>query len=303
MSKKIEIFEVGPRDGLQNESAWISYANRKWFMQALAQAGLKNMELGAFVKRERIPQMADTDRLYQDLSQRKFNLPKNTELWSLVPNMFGLNRAMKVKAKNIAVFTGASDVFVKKNIGMTVEGSLKEFNAVIAEAKRNKMKVRGYVSTAFGCPYTGKVLPSKVIRIVNRLLDMGVTQVSVGDTIGVATPKQIDLVMKPLIETWGPQKIAGHYHDTRGTSLVNAFRSYELGVRVFDSSAGGLGGCPYAPGATGNLATEDLVYLFENMGIKTGVNLKKLCEVSLKMAKILKRPLTSRYLQAYAARK
>jgi hydroxymethylglutaryl-CoA lyase len=204
--------------------------------------------------------------------------------------------------KQIAVFTAATESFAKANIGMSIGDSLKEFAQVVREAKKAKIQVRGYVSTAFGCPFEGKVAPKKALKVVEALADLGVSQVSIGDTIGVATPKDIDLVMKPALKLLGSKKVAGHFHDTRGTALANALRSIELGVRTLDSSAGGLGGCPFAPGATGNLATEDLVYMLDGMGEKTGIDLAKLCATSLELSRKMKRPISSRYLQAYAAR-
>jgi hydroxymethylglutaryl-CoA lyase len=204
-------------------------------------------------------------------------------------------------ARHVAVFTAATETFTLKNIGMSINESLSEFAHIVRESKRQGIKVRGYVSTAFGCPYEGEVSPAKALRVVERLLEIGVTQVSIGDTIGVATPKNVDRMIRPALRMAGSRRIAVHFHDTRGTALANTLRALEEGVRVIDSSAGGLGGCPFAPSATGNLATEDLIYMLNGMGIRSGIDLQKLCQVSLKFSKRIKRPLTSRYLQAFAS--
>jgi hydroxymethylglutaryl-CoA lyase len=212
-----------------------------------------------------------------------------------------MERAMKVGVTHVAVFTAATESFANKNIGMSIEQSLIGFKDLMKSRGSEKVKFRGYVSTAFGCPFEGKVAAKKALKVVERLFKVGVEQVSIGDTIGVGTPKEVDAIVKPALENWGAKKIALHFHDTRGTALANALRAYELGARNFDSSAGGLGGCPYAPGATGNLATEDLVYMLNGMGIKHGVDLDLLCKCSLALCRIMGRSISSRYLQSYAA--
>ncbi|MGZ3709145.1 MAG: hydroxymethylglutaryl-CoA lyase, partial [Bdellovibrionota bacterium] len=219
--------------------------------------------------------------------------------WCLVPNRRGLERAVAAGATQIAVFTAATESFAKRNIGMSIRESLQEFGAVVADARRHRMKVRGYVSTAFGCPFEGEVSAKKALRVVEKLAALGVDEISIGDTIGVATPNQVDDRIKPALKMLGESKTAVHFHDTRGGALANSLRALELGVRIFDSSAGGLGGCPFAPGATGNLATEDLVYMMERMGARTGIDLELLCETSLKMAQRMKRPIASRYVLAF----
>jgi isopropylmalate/homocitrate/citramalate synthase len=228
--------------------------------------------------------------------------------WALVPNLKGLERALQCGARNLAVFTAASDTFNQRNIGMSVSESLAQIAELIPaarEAARGRIQIRGYVSTVFGCPFEGKVSPKKALKVIERLIDLGVDQLSIGDTIGVATPNQMDGIVKPALQMFGRgqgvKRLAVHFHDTRGTALANTLRSLELGVRIVDSSAGGLGGCPFAPGATGNLATEDLVYMLNGMGLRTGINLQSLCNVSLEMARRMKRPLSSRYLQAYSS--
>ena len=302
MAETCTVFEVGPRDGLQNEPARVSFKDKLQFISELAACGINEIEVGAFVREDRVQQMAETDLIYDAIHERTIRLG-TTEAWSLVPNRKGLQRALLAGAKNLAVFTAATDSFTQKNIGMSIRESLAEFREVIREAKQQdpNIRFRGYVSTAFGCPFEGKVAPPKSLRVVEALLRMGVEQVSIGDTIGVATPDQMDQIMKPALKSFGVKKIAGHFHDTRGTALANVLRSLEIGIRTFDSSAGGLGGCPFAPGASGNLATEDLLYLLHGLRFKTGINLAKLCQTSLWLAKRLKHSLPSRYLAAYAS--
>ncbi len=296
------IFEVGPRDGLQNEKRQITFATKIRFIHQLYQVGLKDIEVGLFVRFNRVPQMKDSDRIFEAIQKHKIKLPVGARPWALLANWQGLQRAIQSGVKHIAVFTGATDTFVKRNIGMSVNESLKNFAPMIREAKKNGMLVRGYVSTAFCCPFEGKVKPKKTLRIIDALIEMGVFQVSIGDTIGVATPGCVEKVVKPALKNHGKKKLAVHFHDTRGIALANSLKSYELGIRVFDSSAGGLGGCPFAPGATGNLATEDLLYLFNGMGIRTGVDLLSLSKISIDLARKMKRPLTSKFLQAFCTK-
>lgn len=302
-SDRVQIFEVGPRDGLQNEPHSISFQTKTWFISSLLKSGVRDFEMGAFVRETRVPRMKDTPRLYRAISEKKIKLPRGARPWCLVPNLKGLDRAIESGAKSIAVFTASSNTFAEKNIGMSVKKSLLVFKEVIQKAKKNGMEVRGYVSTAFACPYEGRISPAKTLRVVEELASLGVFQVSIGDTIGVGTPGDVDRVVLPALKMLGKKQTAVHFHDTRGTALANALRAYEYGVRVFDSSAGGLGGCPYAPGASGNLATEDLVYLFHGMKITTGIDLDLLSSTSLKLAKILKRAPQSRYLQAISSQK
>jgi len=300
--KKITIFEVGVRDGLQNEARSVRFDDKIRLAQGLVNAGVKNLELGAFVRPDLVPPMADTDRVYAALRDGTLKLGR-AKAFALVPNLKGLERAITSGAKGIAVFTAATESFAKQNIGMSIAESLAVFADVVKEAKRAKIEVRGYVSTAFGCPFEGKVSPKKAIVVVEKLAKLGIPEISVGDTIGVATPKGVFDVLGPLVEKLGKKtRIAGHFHDTRGTALANALAAMEVGVKILDASVGGLGGCPFAPGATGNLATEDLLYMLDGMGIQTGVSLEKLAAVSLAFSRTIGRPLTSRYLQAYASR-
>ncbi len=296
----VRVFEVGVRDGLQNEKALVSTARKITLIRGLLDAGIRDFELGAFVRPDRVPQMADTERLYAALHDRSWRLGR-ARAWSLVANETGLRRAIKAGARNIAIFTAATDTFARRNIGMSVKQSLQQFSRIVPEAHRRGMEVRGYVSTAFGCPFEGKVRPSRALKVVEALLGLGVSQVSIGDTIGVATPRDIEAVMRPALGLAPQEKLAGHYHDTRGTALANALRSIELGIRTLDSSAGGLGGCPFAPGAAGNLATEDLVYMLEGMGLRTGIDLDAVARLSVGFSRFLRKPPASRYVAAFAA--
>jgi hydroxymethylglutaryl-CoA lyase len=302
-NNSVSIFEVGARDGLQNEKRVVSTRQKLQFIDGLIRAGFKDLELGAFVRPDKVPQMADTDAMYRLIRAGKLKL-EQARAWALVPNKRGLDRALRAGVSHIAVFTAATESFTKKNIGMSIERSLAEFETVISEGRKalgDRFKIRAYVSTAFGCPFEGKVSPKAALHVIEKLADLGVDQISIGDTIGVATPADVDALMKPALKMLGVKKTAIHLHDTRGTALANALRAYELGIRVFDSSAGGLGGCPFAPGATGNLATEDLLYMFNGMGIQHGIDLDRLSEVSLNLNQVMKRPISSRYLQSVAA--
>ena len=299
-TKKIRIFEVAPRDGIQNEYREIPFVERVSFVNDLIHAGVQDIELGAFVRPDRVPQMADTDEIYQAIGDGRIKL-KGARAWSLVPNLKGLQRALHLGAKTIAVFTAATETFAQRNIGMKINESLAVFAEIIGEAKRNDVQVRGYISTAFFCPFEGKTSPKDALRVIEKLAKLGVCEVSIGDTIGAATPKDIEALIRPALKALGKKKVAGHFHDTRGTALANALRAIELGVTTLDSSAGGLGGCPFAPGAAGNLATEDLVYMLDGMGIETGINLKLLAQSSLRFMQAIERPLSSKYLQAFAS--
>ena len=271
----VKIVEVGPRDGLQNEKVTIPLEAKVEYITALSDAGLRVIEAGAFVSPKWVPQMADTAEVYA-------NIPKDpgVEYPVLVPNMKGLDRAIETGVKSISIFTAASDTFNKRNINMSIDESFANYAPVAARARAEGMKVRGYVSTAFGCPYEGDVAPEKVLEVSARLLDLGCYEVSVGDTIGVGTPVQVQGVIGILLQVIPASKLAMHFHDTRGTALANTLAALEMGIATFDASSGGLGGCPYAPGASGNMATEDLVYMLEKMGIDTAVDLNLLVAAS-----------------------
>jgi hydroxymethylglutaryl-CoA lyase len=296
----VRIFEVGPRDGLQNEKRVISLSDRLFLIEGLARAGLVDIEVGSFVREDRVPQMAQSDLVLDAIIRQKIQF-KNARAWVLVPNQKGLQNALAAGAKQVAVFTAASEGFNQKNIGMSVKKSLEVITTLVKAAKQSGLQVRGYVSTAFGCPYDGAVPASQSLAVISSLSAMGVDEISIGDTIGVATPRSVEEVVRPALAEHGSSKVAVHFHDTRGTALANTLRALDLGVRVVDSSAGGLGGCPFAPGATGNLATEDLVYMLHGMGMSTGVSLESLSQTSLEFFKRIGRPLGSRYLQACAA--
>jgi isopropylmalate/homocitrate/citramalate synthase len=289
----VKIVEVGPRDGLQNEKVTIPTQVKIDYITALGDAGLRVIEAGAFVHPKWVPQMADTADVYR-------NIPKDPgmEYPVLVPNMKGLERAIETGVTSIAIFTAASEAFNKRNINMSIDESFQNYAPVAARALHECMRVRGYVSTAMGCPYEGDVAPEKVLEVSARLLDLGCYEVSIGDTIGVGTPLQVQGVIGILLQVIPPSKLAMHFHDTRGTALANTLAALEMGISTFDASAGGLGGCPYAPGASGNMATEDLVYLLEGMAIDSGVDLRKLVEASAIIAPYLDHPLPGRYLQA-----
>jgi isopropylmalate/homocitrate/citramalate synthase len=305
MKTKIRVVEVGPRDGLQNEPNIRQLPlgelidTRVKLITALAEAGLDDVEAGAFVRADRIPQMAATDQVLARLQKDHKNLWAKKRFWTLVPNHKGLELALKAGARHVSVFTATSDAFNLKNIQMTVEDSLKELKPVIKEAKSAGVSVRGYVSTVWGCPYSGHVPPERARFVSDQLFEMGVEEVSLGDTIGVATPKQVCEVLKLFSE----QPIAAHFHDTRGTAIANCLEAIQLGVTTVDSSAGGLGGCPYAKGASGNLATEDLLYMLEGMGFETGVDLAKVCAASAELEKELGVTLPSRYFKAWKGQK
>lgn len=286
----IKIVEVGPRDGLQNETRIFTLAERFQLVKDLSNAGIRHIEAGAFVSPKWVPQMAESDKLFKKIKkqQDQAGLPANVIYSALVPNMHGMDSAMKVNLKNIAVFGACTESFSKKNINCTIAESMERFKEVVTVAQQKKVKVRGYLSTAFGCPYEGKVSQAKVVRLTQALLSMGIYEVSIGDTIGVATPKQVrELIKKLKAKNIPLKKIAMHFHDTRGTALANVLASIEGGIKTFDSSIGSLGGCPYAKGASGNLATEDLVYMLNGMGLKSGVDLPKLISIHKKIQALL----------------
>lgn len=300
MSSKVTIVEVGMRDGLQNESVNLSQAQRFEFANHLVAAGLKRIEAGSFVSPQRVPQMANSKELIDQLleAQKQKKIPANVIFSALVPNAQGYQAARAVGVKEVAVFGAVSETFSQKNINCSIDESLEKFRQVVSLAKRDGVRVRGYVSTVFGCPYEGKIKTAKALKVIEKFFDLGIFELSIGDTIGVATPKQVSELLKGLRRMKVMKKVAMHFHDTRGTALANIAESLNSDVRVFDSSLGGLGGCPYAPGAAGNVATEDVVYLLEGMGLKTGLNFDELLKTTTWLAKQLDRPLTSRLSKA-----
>jgi hydroxymethylglutaryl-CoA lyase len=293
----VRVVEVGPRDGLQNEPAPIPAAAKIAFVEALVGAGLRDVEVTSFVRPDRVPQLADAAEVLAGIPRKP-----GVRYWVLVPNAKGLAAALACGAKHVAVFTAATDGFNRANVGADVRESLARLAPVIREAKDGRLGVRGYVSTVFGCPYDGKVEPAAGARVARALLDAGADEVSLGDTIGVAAPRDVDAVLDACAASEIPFDAIGlHFHDTRGTALANVHAGLRRGVATFDSSAGGLGGCPFAPGATGNLATEDLLYFLERMGIETRVSLDGVARASGAVAEVLGRSLPSRARAAWAA--
>jgi hydroxymethylglutaryl-CoA lyase len=294
--KRVTICEVGPRDGLQNEAVPISTEDKIHFCDLLSDAGVPILEATSFVSPKHVPQMADAGEVF-----RRIRKDDGRTYLVLVPNERGLDRAMEAGVRAIAVFTAASEAFANANIRMSIDQSIDTFANVVKRAKADGMWVRGALSTAFGCPFQGDVPIADVVRICRRLLDTGVDELSVADTIGVGTPNQVFDIVAALSAVVPPEKLALHFHDTRGTAIANTLAALECGVRIFDTSAGGLGGCPFAPGATGNCATEDLVYMLHGMGIETGIDLAKLRAASRFIASKLGRPLASRAYTALEA--
>ncbi len=294
MTEHVRVYEVGPRDGLQNEATPISTATKARFIELLAAAGLREIEATSFVAPRAIPQLADADELLVGLTRAP-----GVRYPVLVPNVRGMARAEAAGADALAVFTATTDAFTTANIGMTVEQSLAAFAPVLARAGELGWWRRGYVSTAFGCPYTGHVEPGRAVEVALRLLELGVDEVCFGDTIGVGVPAQVAALTGLAVDAGIPlERIAFHFHDTRGTALANVAAGLDAGVRCFDASAGGTGGCPYAPGAAGNLATEDLVYFLDASGWESGVALDGVLTAARFIADALGRPLSTKVGQA-----
>lgn len=291
----VRIVEVGPRDGLQNEKVLIPTEQKIQFIQMLASAGLPVVEATSFVSPRAIPQLGDASAVMAGLTR----FPA-TEYPVLVPNIKGMERAIGAGVRSIAVFTAASESFTRHNINATIAESLANFQPVVKLAQQEGIPVRGYISTVFGCPYEGRVAPQKVLDVARALLEMGISELSLGDTIGVATPNQVEEIIELLLYQGNipVDQLAVHFHDTRGTALANVLTALQLGISIVDASAGGLGGCPYAPGAAGNLATEDLLYMLHGMGIETGVSLERVVEATSFIAPLLGHAPTSKYYQA-----
>jgi hydroxymethylglutaryl-CoA lyase len=282
MSDSVRIVEVGPRDGLQNEKTPISVAHRIAFIEALVRSGLRTVEVGAFVSPKAIPQMVNSDEVLRGVSHYP-----DSEFHVLVPNEKGYEAARLAGAKVIAVFASASEGFSRANINCSVAESIERFKPVIARAKADGIKVRGYISCVLGCPFDGEVKPQAVVAVAKLLWDLGCYEVSLGDTIGVGTPLKARQLLRAVADTVPMANLAMHFHDTYGQALANLYAGMEEGARVIDSAAGGLGGCPYAPGATGNIATEDVVYMLEGLGIATGVNMPKLVAATNEVSRLI----------------
>ncbi len=292
--RDVRVYEVGPRDGLQNEKSPISTADKLRFIGLLADAGLREIEATSFVAPRAIPQLADADDLMASLERRP-----GVRYPVLVPNERGLARAEAAGADAICVFTAASEAFTRANINMTIAESIAAFRPIIDSARRRGWWTRGYLSTAFGCPYQGEVSEAAVVGVAQQLVELGVDELSIGDTIGVAAPADVRRVVGALLASGiGRERLAMHFHDTRGTALANVSAALELGVRCFDASTGGTGGCPYAPGAAGNLATEDLVYLLDREGLRHGVDLDGVLAAARHVSQTLGRPLATKVGQA-----
>lgn len=292
----VRIVEVGPRDGLQNERQPVATAIKAELISRLAGAGLKVIEATAFVSPKRVPQMADHDRLLRGLKRQS-----GVAYPVLVPNMQGFEAAVAAGAEEVAVFAAASEGFSRQNIGCSIAESMERFRPVLAEAKRCGVRVRGYVSCVLGCPYDGAVAPAAVADVAGALHEMGCWEISLGDTIGAGTPPQTKAMLAEVTKRVPVSRLAGHYHDTWGRALLNVYASLEEGVGVFDSSVAGLGGCPYAPGASGNVATEDLVSMLHALGIETQIDLQRLCETAAWICEVLGRRSSSKVGQAVVA--
>ncbi len=294
--ESVEVVEVSLRDGLQNESWILPAAKRVALATELAATGLKRIEAGSFVNSRWVPQMADSDLVLTELrnKQKSGYIPNDVRFSALVPNQHGMDDALKCGAQEIAIFAAASETFSKKNTNCTIEEGFARFAPVVEQALKNNIFVRGYVSTCFACPYEGVIDAHKVVEVANKLYELGCYEISIGDTIGVANVGQIESLFKKLKKVIPAKKLAGHFHDTRGQALANILQAYKMGITTFDSSIGGLGGCPYAKGATGNVATEDVVYMFDGLKVKSGLNLKKLIEINHWLNPLMNHPLSSK---------
>jgi hydroxymethylglutaryl-CoA lyase len=294
LPSRVTLVEVGPRDGLQNEAAAIGTADKIAFVDRLSNAGHAVIEVSAFVSPKWVPQMADAAEVFAGIARRP-----GTRYTALVPNLAGLDRAIEAKVDEVAIFAAASESFSRRNINQGIQESLTGYRAVCDRARAAGLAVRAYVSTAFGCPFEGPVSPVAVADVSAALVEMGAYEVAVSDTIGIAHPGQVLAVVEAVAAGIPLDRIALHFHDTRGTALANVLMALQVGVTRFDASAGGLGGCPYAPGATGNLATEDLLYMLDGLGIETGVSIDQVLAASRFIEQKLGHPLASRYAAAH----
>jgi len=293
LPKRVDVYEVGPRDGLQNELRTLPTRAKARLIDALVAAGEKRIEVTSFVSPKWIPQLADAEELLRLVGRRE-----GVVFSALVPNLKGLERAKEAGLEEAAVFISASEAHSKKNINKSIAEALGGAREVTVAALKAGMRVRGYLSTVWGCPYEGLVPVERVVDICRQLVDAGLYQLSLGDTIGVGTPRQTEEILEALLTHIPPEKLALHMHDTRGTALANALVGLSAGVTTFDASIGGLGGCPYAPGAAGNLATEDAVFMLHGMGVETGINLDRLVEAGEIAQELIGRKLAGKYLQA-----
>lgn len=294
MKEKVKFVEVGPRDGLQNEKLQLSSQVKAELITRLLDSGMTSIEAGSFVSPKAIPQMADSEEVFENISK-----DQRRQLLFLVANEKGLERAIRAKVSAVALFTATSDTFTQHNIRCSVDESLQRFELLAKEAKSNGLFVRGYVSTVFGCPYEGPQPVKRAIEVSKRLIKMGCDEISLGDTIGVAHPKQVRSFWRDFRSEIELKSVAGHFHDTRGSALANVLVSLEEGIRIFDASVGGLGGCPYAPGASGNVASEEVLWLLEGEGFETGISIDKVFDCLRWFEVQIKKPIKSKlYLSA-----
>lgn len=289
LPQKVTLVEVSPRDGLQNESVFIPTEVKIQFIEQLAQTGLKHIELTSLVSPQWVPQLADQTEVIQ-----KTKTFPGVDYSVLVPNEHGYQQALALNLKHIAVFTAASDTFCQKNINRTLAQSLIDYTQIVLDAKKRGLNVRGYVSCALGCPYEGKIEPKAVLEVSQALLEMGCDEISIGDTIGVGTVKGVQVLSELLLKHIDVHKLAVHFHDTYGQALANIYAALELGIHIIDASVAGLGGCPYAKGASGNVATEDVLYMLHGLGIETGVSMEKLLAADRFICEHLKRSSRSK---------
>jgi hydroxymethylglutaryl-CoA lyase len=294
--KQVTLIEVGPRDGLQNEPAFVPSEQKIKLINQLSQTGLKNIEVTSFVSEKAIPQLADNRAVFKAI-----NKPPNINFSALVPNLTGLTEALKAGLTHIAVFTAASDTFNQRNINCSIEESLQRCKLVIDEAKQHKLHIRAYISCVLGCPYEGNISPKQVAFVTEALLALGVDEISFGDTIGVGTPKQTIDLIKTLTSLLPTEQIAMHFHDTYGQAIANVYASLTAGIHRFDSAIAGLGGCPYARGASGNVATEDILYLMHGLGIETGIDIYQVVKAGDMICQYLGRQNQSKVANALLA--
>lgn len=292
----VSLFEVGPRDGLQNEKAQVSTKDKIHFIELLTKAGLRRIEAGSFVSAKWVPQMADSAAVFQ-------RLPRHDSVVysALTPNLQGLDGAMEAGAQEVAVFGSASETFSQKNINCSIIESLNRFEPLVGKAMAAGIKVRGYVSCVLGCPYEGDIGPDAVAEVTNRLINMGCYEVALGDTIGSGTPLKTAAMLEAVMATQPASRLAVHFHDTYGQALANILIALQYGIATIDCAAGGLGGCPYARGASGNVATEDVLYMLKGMGIETGVDMLALMQASRFIAQVIGRPVNAKVTQALSA--
>jgi hydroxymethylglutaryl-CoA lyase len=298
MTSSVRIVEVGPRDGLQNEPGEVATAVKVELIERLADAGLPAVEATAFVSPKWVPQMADHTEVLERIRRKP-----GVDYPVLAPNLKGLEAARAAGATEVAIFGAASEAFSQRNINCSIAESLERFRPVAQAAREHGIKVRGYVSCVLGCPYEGDIAPQRVAGVAKALYDMGCYEISLGDTIGVGTPAKTKTMIKACAEHVPVEKLAGHYHDTYGQALANIYASLELGVRTYDASVAGLGGCPYAAGASGNVATEDVVYMLSGLGMRTGVDLERLVDIGQWISGLLKREYGSKAGKAIAAKR